>query len=70
MAQIPLPNLSEAALEERMADIQARVTLSSGALPSVAFYTFVNTHQTLNCSTFNQNGSLVAGTCLADYLLC
>ncbi|KAI4376201.1 hypothetical protein MLD38_013989 [Melastoma candidum] len=42
-------------------DLRNRVQLSSTALPSVSFYTFVNTHNGLNCSTISQDGSLVAG---------
>jgi transcription initiation factor TFIID subunit 5 len=30
-------------------------------MPSVSFYTFVNTHNGLNCSSISHDGSLVAG---------
>lgn len=42
-------------------DIRNRVQLSSLALPSVHFYTFINTHNSLNCSSISQDGSLIAG---------
>ncbi|XP_073001690.1 transcription initiation factor TFIID subunit 5 isoform X2 [Typha latifolia] len=42
-------------------DLRNRVQLSSLALPSVSFYTFLNTHNGLNCSSISQDGSFVAG---------
>ncbi|XP_052210285.1 transcription initiation factor TFIID subunit 5 [Diospyros lotus] len=42
-------------------DLRNRVQLSSSALPSVSFYTFINTHNSLNCSSISHDGSLVAG---------
>ncbi|KAL5558220.1 hypothetical protein UlMin_034431 [Ulmus minor] len=42
-------------------DLRNRVQLSSVALPSVSFYTFINTHNGLNCSSISHDGSLVAG---------
>ncbi|RVW54190.1 Transcription initiation factor TFIID subunit 5 [Vitis vinifera] len=42
-------------------DLRNRVQLSSMALPSVSFYTFINTHNSLNCSSISHDGSLVAG---------
>ncbi|XP_047338133.1 transcription initiation factor TFIID subunit 5 [Impatiens glandulifera] len=41
-------------------DLRNRVQLSSVALPSVSFYTFLNTHNGLSCSTISPDGSLVA----------
>ncbi|XP_062113790.1 transcription initiation factor TFIID subunit 5-like [Humulus lupulus] len=41
-------------------DLRNRVQLSSVALPSVSFYTFINAHNGLNCSTIPPDGSLVA----------
>ncbi|XP_062103327.1 transcription initiation factor TFIID subunit 5-like [Humulus lupulus] len=41
-------------------DLRNRVQLSSVALPSVSFYTFINAHNGLNCSTISPDGSLVA----------
>ncbi|KAK6912509.1 WD40 repeat [Dillenia turbinata] len=42
-------------------DLRNRVQLSSVSLPSVSFYTFINTHNSLNCSSMSHDGSLVAG---------
>ncbi|XXG51885.1 hypothetical protein AAC387_Pa03g0350 [Persea americana] len=42
-------------------DLRNRVQLSSLALPSVSFYTFINTHNGLNCASISHDGSLVAG---------
>ncbi|MCH82609.1 transcription initiation factor TFIID subunit 5-like, partial [Trifolium medium] len=42
-------------------DLRNRVQLSSVALPSVSFYTFINTHNGLSCSSISHDGSLVAG---------
>lgn len=42
-------------------DLRNRVQLSSVSLPSVSFYTFLNTHNSLNCASISQDGSLVAG---------
>ncbi|PKA64200.1 Dynein assembly factor with WDR repeat domains 1 [Apostasia shenzhenica] len=42
-------------------DLKNRVHLSSLALPSVSFYTFVNTNNGLNCASISHDGSLVAG---------
>ncbi|KAK0571240.1 hypothetical protein LWI29_012996 [Acer saccharum] len=42
-------------------DLRNRVQLSSVALPSVSFYTFINTHNSLNCASISHDGSLVAG---------
>ncbi|KAG5244442.1 transcription initiation factor TFIID [Salix suchowensis] len=42
-------------------DLRNRVQLSSATLPSVSFYTFINTHNSLNCSSISHDGSLVAG---------
>ncbi|XP_027329791.1 transcription initiation factor TFIID subunit 5-like [Abrus precatorius] len=42
-------------------DLRNRVQLNSVALPSVNFYTFVNTHSGLSCSSISHDGSLIAG---------
>ncbi|KAL3335025.1 hypothetical protein AABB24_031314 [Solanum stoloniferum] len=42
-------------------DLRNRVQLSNASLPSVSFYTFVNTHNGLNCASISHDGSLVAG---------
>ncbi|CAN4099862.1 unnamed protein product [Withania somnifera] len=42
-------------------DLRNRVQLNNASLPSVSFYTFVNTHNGLNCASISHDGSLVAG---------
>ncbi|XP_027355816.1 transcription initiation factor TFIID subunit 5 isoform X2 [Abrus precatorius] len=42
-------------------DLRNRVQLSNVALPSVSFYTFINAHNSLSCSSISHDGSLVAG---------
>ncbi|KAB1208246.1 Transcription initiation factor TFIID subunit 5 [Morella rubra] len=42
-------------------DLRNRVQLNSLSLPSISLYTFVNTHNGLNCSSISHDGSLVAG---------
>ncbi|KAH6808281.1 TBP-associated factor 5 [Perilla frutescens var. frutescens] len=42
-------------------DLRNRVQLSSMALPSISFYTFINTHDSLNCASISHDGSMVAG---------
>ena len=60
-AQIPLPQLAEELLEERLLDVAGRAALSPEALPSVAFFTFVNTQQSLNAVAFSPDSSWVIG---------
>ncbi|KAI4379868.1 hypothetical protein MLD38_006111 [Melastoma candidum] len=60
-AELTLPVMSTEVEQSILEDLRNRVQLSSTALPSVSFYTFVNTHNGLNCSTISQDGSLVAG---------
>ena len=59
--QVPLPALPEGLQRDLLEDIEQRMELSSAALPSAIFYTFINTHQTLNCVSFSDDGSLLAG---------
>ena len=68
--QIPLPKVLEELLEAQMADIRARVDLSSDALPSTIFFTFVNTHQSLNCTSIAPDCTLVAGTPYLKIKIC
>ncbi|KAK9828987.1 hypothetical protein WJX72_003246 [[Myrmecia] bisecta] len=60
-AEIPLPEASEEMEAALLQDLENRAQLSSEALPSAAFFTFVNTHQSLNCATFSADGAFVAG---------
>lgn len=43
------------------ADLEARQAVGSNALPSCAFFTFVNTAQALNCAAFSLDSSRVVG---------
>ncbi|KAJ0984292.1 hypothetical protein J5N97_002648 [Dioscorea zingiberensis] len=60
-AELTLPVMPAEAEQSILEDLRNRVQLSSLALPSVSFYTFVNTHNGLNCSAISHDGSLVAG---------
>ncbi|KAI8569275.1 hypothetical protein RHMOL_Rhmol02G0266300 [Rhododendron molle] len=60
-AELTLPVMPIEVEHSILEDLRNRVQLSSVALPSVSFYTFVNTHNGLNCSTISSDGSLVAG---------
>ncbi|XP_062084415.1 transcription initiation factor TFIID subunit 5-like isoform X2 [Humulus lupulus] len=58
--ELPLPTISVEVEQSILDDLRNRVQLSSVALPSVSFYTFINAHNGLNCSTISPDGSLVA----------
>ncbi|KAK7311907.1 hypothetical protein RJT34_10373 [Clitoria ternatea] len=59
--ELPLPIIPTEVEQSILEDLRNRVQLSSVALPSVSFYTFINTHNGLSCSSISQDGSLVAG---------
>ncbi|TYJ32822.1 hypothetical protein E1A91_A05G062300v1 [Gossypium mustelinum] len=59
--KLPLPLMSTEVEQSILEDLRNCVQLSSVALPSVSFYTFLNTHNGLNCSSISHDGSLVAG---------
>lgn len=59
--ELTLPVMPTEAEQSYLEDLRNRVHLSSLALPSVSFYTFINTHNGLNCSSISHDGSLVAG---------
>ncbi|KAG7603409.1 Transcription initiation factor TFIID subunit 5 [Arabidopsis thaliana] len=59
--ELALPVMSTDVEQSILEDLRNRVQLSSVAMPSVSFYTFVNTHNGLNCSSISHDGSLVAG---------
>ncbi|KAL5647155.1 hypothetical protein ACJX0J_041510, partial [Zea mays] len=42
-------------------ELRNRAQLNNVALPSISFYTFLNTHNGLNCSSISHDGSLVVG---------
>ena len=59
--QIPLVGVSEGLQAAMMEDISRRAVLDHESLPSALFFTFLNTHQTLNCIAFSPDGASVAG---------
>ncbi|KAK2969133.1 hypothetical protein RJ640_013082 [Escallonia rubra] len=59
--ELSLPAIPTEVEHSILEDLRNRVQLSSVALPSVSFYTFINTHNGLNCSSISHDGSLVAG---------
>ncbi|KAH1203762.1 Transcription initiation factor TFIID subunit 5 [Glycine max] len=59
--ELPLPTFSTDVELSILEDLRNRVQLSSVALPSVNFYTIVNTHNGLSCSSISHDGSLIAG---------
>ncbi|XP_022936938.1 transcription initiation factor TFIID subunit 5 isoform X3 [Cucurbita maxima] len=59
--ELALPIITTEVEQSILEDLRNRVQLSSVALPSVSFYTFINTHNGLNCSSISHDGALVAG---------
>ncbi|KAJ4707789.1 Transcription initiation factor TFIID subunit 5 [Melia azedarach] len=59
--ELALPVMPTEVEQSILEDLRNRVQLSSVALPSVSFYTFINTHNGLNCASISHDGSLVAG---------
>ncbi len=59
--QIPLVGISDELEADIMQCLEQRAALSPTALPSAAFYTFVNSHHTLNCVTTSSDAACVAG---------
>lgn len=59
--ELALPVIPTEVEHSILEDLRNRVQLSNVALPSVSFYTFINTHNGLNCSSISHDGSLVAG---------
>ncbi|KAH6803311.1 TBP-associated factor 5, partial [Perilla frutescens var. frutescens] len=59
--ELALPVISVEVEQSILEDLRNRVQLSSMALPSISFYTFINTHDSLNCASISQDGSMVAG---------
>ncbi|CAL5435026.1 unnamed protein product [Camellia sinensis] len=60
-SELTLPAMPTEVEHSILEDLRNRVQLSSSALPSVSFCTFINTHNGLNCSSISHDGSLVAG---------
>ncbi|EPS72043.1 hypothetical protein M569_02713, partial [Genlisea aurea] len=60
-AELPLPAIPMEVELSILEDLRNRVQLSNVALPSISFYTFINTHNSLNCASISHDGSMVAG---------
>uniref|UniRef100_A0A0D3GJB1 TFIID subunit TAF5 NTD2 domain-containing protein n=1 Tax=Oryza barthii TaxID=65489 RepID=A0A0D3GJB1_9ORYZ len=59
--ELTLPVIPVEVEQSILEDLRNRAQLNSLALPSVSFYTFLNTHNGLNCSSISHDGSLVVG---------
>ncbi|XP_044464293.1 transcription initiation factor TFIID subunit 5-like [Mangifera indica] len=59
-SELALPIMPTEVEQSFLEDLRNRVQLSSVALPSVCLYTFINTHNSLNCASISHDGSLVA----------
>lgn len=60
-SELPMPTISMEVERSALEDLRNRARLGSTALPSVSFYTFINTHNSLNCASISQDGSLIVG---------
>eukprot|EP00735_Rhodelphis_limneticus_P012314 TRINITY_DN5547_c0_g1::TRINITY_DN5547_c0_g1_i1::g.9341::m.9341 TRINITY_DN5547_c0_g1::TRINITY_DN5547_c0_g1_i1::g.9341 ORF type:complete len:562 (-),score=130.20,sp/Q6S7B0/TAF5_ARATH/40.27/8e-157,WD40/PF00400.27/4.8e-05,WD40/PF00400.27/1.7e-08,WD40/PF00400.27/1.3e-09,WD40/PF00400.27/8.1e-12,WD40/PF00400.27/4.1e-09,WD40/PF00400.27/2e-10,WD40/PF00400.27/49,TFIID_90kDa/PF04494.10/1.4e-26,Nbas_N/PF15492.1/18,Nbas_N/PF15492.1/0.002,Nbas_N/PF15492.1/13,Nup160/PF11715.3/0.32,Nup160/PF11715.3/4.1e+02,Nup1 len=60
---VPMPSHNDKAQLEALEDLRKRVSLSGDALPSIAFYTFANSQDLINCMDTSPNGQLVAAGC-------
>ncbi|KAM7255708.1 hypothetical protein ACFE04_008606 [Oxalis oulophora] len=58
--ELALPIMPTEVEQSILEDLRNRVQLSSVALPSVSFYTFINAHNGVNCASISHDGSLVA----------
>ncbi|CAG8678076.1 6516_t:CDS:10 [Cetraspora pellucida] len=71
-ASIPLPSYKGSDIRaqvELIKDISQRIELGpSTTLPSVCFYTFHNTHNSLNCISISEDSSLIAGGFSDSYI--
>ncbi|VAI34923.1 unnamed protein product [Triticum turgidum subsp. durum] len=59
--ELTLPATPVEVEQSILEDLRNRAQLNNLALPSVSFYTFLNTHNGLNCSSISNDGSLVVG---------
>ncbi|KAL1562867.1 Transcription initiation factor TFIID subunit 5, variant 2 [Salvia divinorum] len=59
--ELALPVIPVEVEQSILEDLRNRVQLSSMALPSISLYTFINTHDSLNCASISHDGSMVAG---------
>ncbi|KAI8068048.1 WD40-repeat-containing domain protein [Gongronella butleri] len=61
MSMSPMDKERVEASLEALKEMRKRVAVGSASLPSVCAYTFYNTHDSLNCLSFSQDASLLAG---------
>ncbi|KAF7098497.1 hypothetical protein CFC21_100237 [Triticum aestivum] len=59
--ELTLPAAPVEVEQSILEDLRNRAQLNNLALPSVSFYTFLNTHNGLNCSSISNDGSLIVG---------
>ncbi|KAI3425901.1 hypothetical protein D9Q98_007874 [Chlorella vulgaris] len=59
--QFPLPPLTDEQELMLTQELQLRQQVSDETLPSCCFFTFFNTHQSLNCVAFSSDAAVVAG---------
>ncbi|MCO5597089.1 hypothetical protein L7F22_051163 [Adiantum nelumboides] len=60
-SELVLPAFTEESERRALEDLRNRARLSSSDLPSVSFYTFLNTHSSLNCASIASDGAMVVG---------
>lgn len=62
ISRLPLPESDAGEASSTLqADLEARVEVSATALPSCAFFTLVNTAQSLNCAAFTTDSTQLIG---------
>ncbi|KAK9792235.1 hypothetical protein WJX73_002210 [Symbiochloris irregularis] len=59
--EVPVIGIAHKLEAALVKDFKSRAQLSKDALPSAVLFTFLNTHQTLNCVSFAADGSVLAG---------
>lgn len=60
---IALPTVDRKREAEELEDIKKRIYLTASSLPSVCFYTFLNTYDNVNCMQVSHDGSMVVCGC-------
>lgn len=69
-SMIPLPSVLDTLHTRLLDDMRGAAAVGPDALPSAAFFTLINTHQSLNCAAFSPDTTTVAGVsvCLTHQL--
>ncbi|CAH1766861.1 6643_t:CDS:10 [Entrophospora sp. SA101] len=68
---VPLPSYNGADLQAQVdlvKDLTQRINLGPASLPSVCFYTFYNTCNSLNCLSISDDATLIAGGFSESYI--